>query len=117
MRSGDKAGDRVLRGTMLVDNLIQNITKMPNLHNHSIDTDVYFDYMMLLESLTILKDDWCKDRIVHLGIFEAILKIIVNKMHNQYIVREGLKCILNILNALDDDEERKSTVMAFLDST
>ena len=32
-------------------------------------------------------------------------------------MREGLKCILNILNALDDDEERKNTVMAFLDST
>ena len=72
--SGEKAGDKVLRHTMLIDNFFQNLSHKVEMHNHKIDRDVRYDYIVLIQNLSKLEDDWCKDRLIHLGVFECILK-------------------------------------------
>ena len=71
--SGEKAGDKILRGTMLVDSIFQNVIHRPELHLHKIERDVYYDFMNLVNSLADLEDTWCKDRIIHLGVFNCII--------------------------------------------
>ena len=110
--SGEKCGDKVLRHTMLIDNFFQNLTHKPEMHNHTIDRDVRYDYMMLLQCLSKLEDDWCKDRIIHLGVFDCILKEIRGCKYGHHITAQGLRTIISILDSYDEDEERKDFVMA-----
>jgi hypothetical protein len=85
VNSGEKSGDRVLRNTMLIDHLFQNLTHKPEMHKHTIDRDIRYDYVMLLQGLAKLENDWCKDRIIHLGIFECILKETRGCRYGHYI--------------------------------
>jgi hypothetical protein len=115
--SGEKIGDKVLRGTMLVDNIFQNCIHRPELHCHKIDRDCFFDLMNLCENLSRLEGDWCKDRIIHLGIFVVILNLINDAKYGKHITANGLKCIISILSSYEDDPEKKELVMAQLAST
>ena len=110
--SGEKIGDKVLRGTMLVDNIFQNCVHRPDTHQHKIDRDCFFDLMNLCENLAKLEGDWCKDRIIHLGIFVVILNLINDAKYGKHITANGLKCIIAILNSYEDDPEKKELVMA-----
>ena len=114
--SGAKSGDRVLRSTMLVDNLFQNIVLRRHKHGHSIDRNIFYDFSELCLSLAGMEDDWCKDRIIHLGIFNCILEFIRDKRHGAWITSNGLKAIITILDSYEEDPERKDIVMAQLAS-
>ena len=46
--SGDQCSDKVLRGTMLVDNIFQHIIRRPELHCHKMDKEKFYDLMNLV---------------------------------------------------------------------
>jgi hypothetical protein len=55
--------------------------------------------LKLFKELVVLEDDFCKDRIIHLGIFEILLKLIKEKFYGKWICQESLGCVLRILTA------------------
>ena len=46
--AGPKAADRILRGTMLIDHMFEAISHKPELHSHTINREINFDFMTLI---------------------------------------------------------------------
>ena len=44
----EDAADKIVRGTMLVDHLFEAIVFKKDFHQHSIQKDIYYDFMTLL---------------------------------------------------------------------
>ena len=60
MSSGSKPADKILRGTMLVDQIFNAVVHRPTIHNHNLDREIYFYFTELLSNLTNVEDEWCK---------------------------------------------------------
>ena len=82
-----------------------------------MDKDIFYDFSELCMSLCSVEDDWCKDRIVHLGIFNCILTFTREIRYGAWIAVRGLRCILTIFDSYEEDPERKDIVMAQFSST
>ena len=73
---GEKATDKVLRETMLVDYIIRDHVINPvklKTQSGTLDMHVWHSLMELCSSLSETTEDWAKDRLIHNGIFNAIL--------------------------------------------
>mgnify|MGYP006875018768 CR=1 FL=1 len=109
--------EKVLRTTMLVDQIFSICIKRTDLYKHPMDRDIYFDLMELCLSLSTCEDRWAIRRTIHLGIFDCVLTLSRETRYGKWICQNGLRAILNILNHFEDDPEEKDMAMAQLAST
>lgn len=75
---GEAAADKLLRQTMLVEDLFKKVVLVDNIqisstHNYM---HILLEIVCLMETLSKLKNEWSIDRIIHIGMFDVIIRLV-----------------------------------------
>jgi len=91
---------------MLVDSIFQNIFIKPEMNNHELNKkhSSIQNGLRLMMTLSKVDNDWCRDRIIHMGFFECAFRGLKGHRFGAYTTHLSLYAIRDILSKCNEDD-------------